>query len=64
MNFLPKNYDEYLVAKEIIKKISVESYIKGAQIITENGIGKLKKHIVDALHEGYSKKTRKCEFED
>ncbi len=55
MNFLPKNYDEYLVAKEIIKKISVESYIKGAQIITENGIGKLKKHIVDALHEGYSK---------
>lgn len=49
MNFLAKNYHEYIEAKEMIKKISIENYLKGATIFTENGIGKLKQYIVDSL---------------
>lgn len=51
MNFLPQNHEEYREAKEIIKKISVENYLKGATIFTEHGIGKIKQYIVDAIND-------------
>ncbi len=49
INFLPKNFNEYLVVKELIKDISVENYKRGANIFRENGIGKLKWYILDEL---------------
>ncbi|WP_105615424.1 FAD-binding oxidoreductase [Vallitalea okinawensis] len=51
INFLPQNYHEYMEAKEIIKRVSIENYLKGATIFTENGIGKLKQYILEALKE-------------
>lgn len=45
LNFLPKDEQEYLQSKEIIEELSLKAKTQGGSIITEHGVGKLKKSI-------------------
>jgi D-lactate dehydrogenase (cytochrome) len=51
LNFIPKNEMEYLQAKELNKELSLSAKEKGGCIITEHGVGKLKKNIFSLVAE-------------
>lgn len=45
VNILPQNYDDYINAKALTEKWADEISIKGGSVVTEHGIGKIKKHL-------------------
>jgi D-lactate dehydrogenase (cytochrome) len=45
LNFLPKSSEEFIEAKKVIKKISLEAKSNNAVICTEHGVGKIKKEV-------------------
>ncbi len=45
VNILPQNYDEYINAKALTEKWADEISIQGGSVVTEHGIGKIKKHL-------------------
>jgi D-lactate dehydrogenase (cytochrome) len=51
LNFLPKNKDEFLKSVELEKKVSAYAKKQGGNIITEHGVGKLKKELFLELSE-------------
>lgn len=51
LNFLPKNKDEFLKSLELVKELSVYAKKQGGNIITEHGVGKLKKELFHMLSE-------------
>ncbi|SMD11722.1 FAD-binding oxidoreductase [Sporomusa malonica] len=45
VNFLPKNYEEYLAGKKLIEKWTICSAWDGGVVFSEHGVGKLKKEL-------------------
>ena len=51
LNFLPNNKNEFLKSLELVKELSVYAEKRGGNIITEHGVGKLKKELFHMLSE-------------
>lgn len=49
VNLLPRDYDEYLKGRELIRQWTEEAAAKGQCITAEHGIGKLKSHLTDLI---------------
>ncbi|HWR45869.1 FAD-binding oxidoreductase [Sporomusa sp.] len=45
VNFLPKNYEEYVVGKKLIEKWTIQAAREGGIVFSEHGVGKIKKEL-------------------
>ncbi|MCF6249334.1 MAG: FAD-binding oxidoreductase [Desulfobacula sp.] len=45
VNILPEDYPQYIKAKKVMEKWASHIHSKGGSVVTEHGIGKVKKHL-------------------
>jgi D-lactate dehydrogenase (cytochrome) len=49
VNILPEDYDQFIKAKTLIEKWAQKIHLFGGTIVTEHGVGKIKKHLFKSV---------------